>query len=376
MFAQAITAHEPEHRKLLRAGARDFLDKTRQLAAVRALREEAGFDRASHARLGEMGWLGMMFASDGELGPADLAALHRELGRKVLPEPVIASGVLAAAVLAGADAPQHAGRLDAIVSGTSVATLAWQAAAGALGAQDCGISATAQGEGWRLNGTARFVPWADRADGLIVAARAGAGVLLGWLDPGASGLSLHPAIGIDRSASPDLHCDNVVLTAEAVIVDPDRGADLLDRALDLGRLAISAELVGAAEAAFALTLDYLRERKQFGRPIGANQALQFAATDLFVQIELANSVLSNAAQRFDTDPDRTRLIAGCKSRCSDVAFQTVRQAIQMHGAIGYTHECDVSLYVKRVMQWGAWLGNGAAQRKRLQALALAARAAA
>lgn len=194
---------------------------------------------------------------------------------------------------------------------------------------------------------------------------------MGWVPQGTPGVTLRPGTALDRTEVSDLILSDVVLTWDAVIAGPAQGADLLDRVLDLGRLAISAELLGAAEAAFATTLTYLRERTQFGRAIGANQALQFTAVDLFVQIELANSVLVNAARRFD-EPDRARLVAGCKYRCSDVAFETVRQAIQMHGAIGYTDACDISLYVKRVMSWVPWLGNGAAQRARLNDMARAA----
>lgn len=375
MFAQAITAHEPEHRKLLRSSARDFLEQARPLSAIRPLRESRSFDPSFHRSLAEMGWLGMLFEDDSGLDYNDLAALHRELGRKVMPEPVIASGVLAAAALAWSKNPAFAARLDGIRSGELIATLAWQGTSGALTAGGTGPVATPAGADWQLSGRARFVPWAEGADGIVVAARAPGGVLLAWLDPRQAGVMIQQGTGIDRSLVCDVELDKAVIAADAVITGAAAGEALLDRVLDLGRLAVSAELVGAAEAAFAMTLDYLRERRQFGKAIGANQAVQFMATDMFVQIELANSVLSNAARRFD-DPDRARIMAGCKSRCSDVAFQAVRQAVQLHGAIGYTHECDVSLFVKRAMQWGAWLGNGSSQRRRLQQMASDARRAA
>lgn len=372
MFAQAITAQEPDYRKLLRSSAQEYLADARPLATIRAQREDKSFDRAFFREMAAMGWVGMLFDADAELDCSDLVALHRELGRKVLPEPMIASGVLAAAILAGSSNPAFSDRLASIRSGEIVATLAWQGSSGGLDSSDCGPVATVAGAGRRISGRARFVPWADKADALVVAAKTERGLLLAWIAPDAPGVMLHQGTGIDRSRVCDVALDNVEIDAEAVIVAEIDGAAVLDRALDLGRLAISAELVGAAEAAFAMTLDYLRERRQFGKPIGANQAVQFVATDLFVQIELANSVLANAARHFD-DPnvDRRRLMAGCKSRCSDMAFQAAKQAIQLHGAIGYTHECDVSLYVKRVMQWGAWLGNGMNQRRLLQQMTIA-----
>lgn len=368
MFAKPIMSGDPEHRRMIRTGAQSFLDNRRPLTTVRAARDEGRVDRAAYGELAEMGWLGMIFESESELDLSDLVALHRELGRKVLPEPVVASGVIAAATLWWADNPGFADRLAALRSGETIATLAWQSGAGGLSSADCGVTARAEGTGWALSGTCRFVPWASDADALLVAARTAAGVLIGWVSPSAPGLTLRPGQGIDRGPFPDLHLDNVALAADDVVADPATGATLLDRVLDLGRLVISAELVGASEAVFGLTLDYIKERKQFGKPIGANQALQFEATNLFVQIELMNSVIANAARRFDAPAaERARLVAGCKARCSDAAFLTVRRCIQMHGAIGYTDACDISLYVKRIMQWTAWLGNGAAQRRRLQA---------
>jgi alkylation response protein AidB-like acyl-CoA dehydrogenase len=366
MFAKAITTHEPEHRRILRANASEFL-AARPLADIRAQMEARTFDRGFYRQMAELGWIGMMFSSDGELDTSDLVALHRELGRKVLPEPVLASGVLAAGILAESGNPAFAERLAQLYAGETIATLAWQGQAGAIDSADCGAQARRVPGGWIINGTLRFVPWASHADAVVIAARAPEGVLLAWMPVAGASTAILPGAGADRIEIATVALRETLLTDDAVICGPERGAACLDTVLDLARLAVSAELLGAAEAAFAMTLDYLRQRKQFGRPIGANQALQFIATDLFVQIELANSVLANAARlSAEGGGDRSMRIAGCKSRCGDAAFQAARQAIQLHGAIGYTHECDVSLYVKRIMQLNAWLGNPALHRRRIQ----------
>lgn len=365
MFAKAITAHELEHRRILRANASEFLAE-RPLADIRALAETRSFDRDFYRRMAELGWIGMMFSSEGELDACDLVALHRELGRKVLPEPVLASGVLAAGILAEAANPAFADRLAQICAGDIIATLAWQNGAGSVDSSACGARARRTARGWVVDGKLRFVPWASKADAIVIAAAAPEGVLLGWMPAGGTATIVRPGAGVDKTETDTVVLQDLLLVDEALICPPERGAVCLDKALDLARLAASAELVGAAEAAFAMSLDYLRQRKQFGRPIGANQALQFIATDLFVQIELANSVLANAARRFAENDDNAMRVAGCKSRCGDAAFLAARQAIQLHGAIGYTHECDVSLYVKRIMQLNAWLGNPALHRQRIQ----------
>lgn len=366
MFAKAITTHEPEHRRILRANASEFL-AARPLADIRALAEARAFDRGFYRQMAELGWIGMMFSGGGELDESDLVALHRELGRKVLPEPVLASGVLAAGILAETGNPAFAERLAQLYSGEVIATLAWQGAAGAIDSAGCGARARRVPGGWIIDGTLRFVPWASQADAIVIAAATPEGLLLGWMPVAGTSAIISPGTGIDKSEVATVVLNDALLRDDSVICTPERGAACLDTILDLARLAASAELIGAAEAVFAMTLDYLRQRKQFGRPIGANQALQFVATDLFVQIELANSVLANAARLLaDKADDRAMRIAGCKSRCGDAAFLAARQAIQLHGAIGYTHECDVSLYVKRIMQLNAWLGNPALHRQRIQ----------
>ncbi|TKT74787.1 acyl-CoA dehydrogenase [Aquamicrobium sp. LC103] len=365
MFAKAVTTHEPEHRRILRANAAEFL-AARPLADIRALAETRMFDREFFRKMAELGWLGMMFSSEGELDAGDLVALHRELGRKVLPEPVLASGVLAAGILAEAGNPAFAARLEQLCAGEIVATLAWQGKGGAIDAEHCGARARRIVGGWTIDGTLRFVPWASQADAIVVAAGTSEGVVLGWIPAGAPSMTVHAGTGVDKTEFATVILDGAVLTDDAVICGPERGAGCLDIILDLARLAVSAELVGAAEAVFEMTLGYLRERKQFGRPIGANQALQFVATDLFVRIELANSVLASAARFFSDGEARAARVAGCKSRCGDAAFLAARQAIQLHGAIGYTHECDVSLYVKRIMQLNAWLGAPVLHRQRIR----------
>jgi alkylation response protein AidB-like acyl-CoA dehydrogenase len=368
MFAKAITTYEPEHRRILRSNAEDFL-AARAISEIRASAEERSFDRAFYQQLCDLGWVGMMQMSEGELDASDLVALHRELGRKVLPEPVLASGVMAAGILAEAANAAFNAQLEQLTSGETVATLAWQGASGGVDACDCGPVAQRGGKGWVIDGTARFVPWASKADAIIVAAKAEGGVLLGWLPAGTAGLSVHSATGVDKTEYSSVVLDGVVLADDAVIATPDKGAACLNKVLDLTRLAVSAEMVGAAEAVFKLTLDYLRERKQFGHAIGSFQVLQFAATEIFVQLELANSVLSSAARLYaEGDVQSVARIAACKSRCGDAAFMAARGAIQMHGAIGYTHECDVSLYVKRIMQLNAWLGSPARQRQRIRKL--------
>lgn len=368
MFATAITGYEPEHRSMLRRSARDWLGRARPLAAIRPLREARRYDPDFLAQLGAMGWMGGFCADEDSLGAPELVALHRELGRHVLPEPVALSGVLCSALLQAAEreggrpGPAIAAALAAVSAGEAVATLAFAGAAGGVTAADLSLQAVPSGAGWRLEGQACQVAWAGRADHLLVAARTPTGGLLALLPP-----DIAPRVErrqLDGSLADDLSFEGVEVSADQVILSGPAALARLDEALDLTRLAVSAELLGAAEQLFEMTLDYLRSRQQFGRPIGANQALQFTAVDLFVALEQANSVLAAAARGFD-GPGRRLLAARAKARASETAFTMARQAIQMHGAIGYTDACDVSLFVKRIMAQMAWLGTPARHRATL-----------
>jgi alkylation response protein AidB-like acyl-CoA dehydrogenase len=310
----------------------------------------------------------MAFGQENGLGLADMVALHRELGRSVIPEPVIASGVIAAGILAGGDRPMPE-VLAQVTSGERIATLAWQSGAGDMGADDVAVRAEHDGGFVSLSGEAAFVPWANEGDFLLVAARDSDGVLIAVVDGQAPGLKVGSAHGVDGSRFGEVELACVRVPETMIVASPAVAASLLDRVLDVARIAISAELVGLSEELFRMTLEYLKQRKQFGRPIGGNQTLQFTAVDLYIQIELANSVVASAAAKLDTHPldaARMQTAAACKSRCSDAAMLMARQAIQLHGAIGYTEECNVSLFVKRAMQWAAWLGTGSLHRTRLR----------
>lgn len=367
---------EPEHRRQLRDSVADF---TARAVSSRALRDDlqsaAGFSMARWGEMAALGWTSMVLpeAFDGlgmEFG--DLAALHAEIGRAALPEPLAVVPLLVSRLLALGDNRGLAERLlPALVAGATIATLAWQGAPGALGAGEVGPKAARAAGGWALSGEALFVSHAPAASALVVAAAADDGVVLLWLD------RMPPLVEVIRHAdgTPQARVafDGIALGAEAVIAGPRQGAALLEAGLDTARLAAAAELLGLMERTYEMTLDHLRQRNQFGKPIGAFQALQHRAADLYIQIELARSALDRAVRAMDFGADaatRAAQVSAAKSRCGDAALKLVREAIQMHGAIGYTREYDLSLYVNRILYLSAWLGNAQSHRQRWSALRL------
>ncbi|REG27485.1 alkylation response protein AidB-like acyl-CoA dehydrogenase [Paracoccus versutus] len=362
---------EPDHRQQLRESVADFANREATLAATRAgLATQAGFSHERWKTMAELGWTGILVPEDDgglAMEHADLAALHHEAGRAALPEPLVCVGILAmqALVLGGNQALKDR-LLPGLMGGDLLATLAWQGRAGAMGSGAVGPKAAPEGEGWTLSGQALFVPLAQEVGGYAVAADTGAGILLAWIDQSPKVVQTTAHTDGSRQSTVDL--DGVKVDPGAVIAFPDRGAAILDQLLDIARLAVAAQLQGVMEAAFQMTLDYMKQRVQFGKPIASFQAIQHRAVNLYVHIEMARSALLRAAAAMD-DPhadaaSRAAHVSAAKSRAGDAAQLVVKECIQLHGAIGYTEECDLSLYVNRALALAAWLGNPRAHRAR------------
>jgi alkylation response protein AidB-like acyl-CoA dehydrogenase len=166
-----------------------------------------------------------------------------------------------------------------------------------------------------------------------------------------------------------LSFDNVAVDADAVIGGVDRGWRPLQRALLAGRVGAAAELVGVASGSSAMTLDYLRQRKQFGKLIGEFQALQHRAAHLHAEIEIARAAVLKAAQKLESDPDNAELfVSVAKAKAADVANLAVREGVQMHGGIGMTDEHDIGLFMKREAVLGQMFGDVYYHRERVAAL--------
>ncbi len=316
------------------------------LTRVRGLRfRSPGFDRATWAEMCAMGWPGLRVAEDrggAGLGMGEFCALAEELGAALVPEPLI--GAAMAAELLGAD-DALAGLLD----GSRLILPAWQERANML---DAG---TARARDGRVSGTKMFIPAAGGADTFVVVA--GDQALLVARDA--------PGVTLDLEATQDggeygtLRLDGA----------PGRalGAVDVEAALDAAALATAATLLGVMERAFALTLDYLRTRQQFGRPIGSFQALQHRAADLKIQVELTRASVESAAATLDagaTGAVRRAAVSRAKARASEAAMLVTRQAIQLHGGIGYTDEADIGLFLRKAMVLSNLYGSAALHRRR------------
>jgi alkylation response protein AidB-like acyl-CoA dehydrogenase len=364
-----------EHREMLSNSVTDFARGV-DVARVRKLRDsKTECDRAVWKQMADLGWLGVLAPEQyGGMGLklADMAIVAQGLARALVPEPLTAVAVLAARVLA--DSNNHSLKkklLEGLVSGDILPAVAWQEEAGTLDVAKIRTQATPFEGGLRVNGSKRFVTGATNADGYIVSANSAAGMHLLWVPRDATGATMEFDTLADGRQSGTLTLSDVAVAKENVIHSGAAAAKSLARAIDHTAAIAGAELCGIMSRSLEMTLDYMKTRVQFGKPIGSFQSLQHRAVDLYIQQELSTAVLADCLAVLDgvngTEPDanaRSAAASRVKARCTDAALLITRQSIQLHGAIGFTEDCDVGLYVKRAMTLAAWLGNGNAHRRR------------
>ena len=367
-----------EEQEILARTAREFVASRSPLRRVRELREdETGFSRELWTAMGELGWLGIVVPETyggAGLGWADLAIVMEEAGRALLPEPLVGSVLLATtALLLGGSAAQKQAHLPALASGERLGALAFQEAASRYDLARIETRAERAGNGWKLTGEKIQVLDGHVADLLIVSARVGDAdqPTLFLVGRDASGVATDRQWRVDHRPAAIVRLDGVTVPADAVLGVEGQGATLLGRVLDRAMIGLAADMLGGMTAAFEMTLDYLKTRKQFGVPIGSFQALKHRAARLFVEIELARSLVLAASHAVDdgaTDAQVARLAAAAKARCSDAYLVVAYEAVQMHGGIGMTDEHDVGLYLKRARGAELQFGDGAFQRDRVAEL--------
>ncbi|RIV85011.1 acyl-CoA dehydrogenase family protein [Aurantiacibacter zhengii] len=326
------------------------------LRQLRDADDPAGFSRDLWREFGEMGFTGVLVdEADGGLGMGHVEAgiVLEEIGRNLTPSPFIGTAVGAVEALRLADPTLKEAWLPGIVAGETVAALALDEAARHR-PQRVALKAERQGNGFRLTGAKQFVPFGHEADLLIVSARtSGAtadedGVTLFAIPRSHPGITARAERLADSSLATRIDLDGVDVDGSMVIGDIDDGRRVLDRVLSAVRTGASAEMVGVAGGASAMTLDYIKQRKQFGRIIGSYQALQHRAAHLYAEMEVARAATLKAQQSLDTGSDTaTRDASVAKAMAGMASSLAVREAVQMHGGIGMTDEYDVGFFMKR-----------------------------
>jgi alkylation response protein AidB-like acyl-CoA dehydrogenase len=347
-----------EEQQLLKDSARDFFRETSPVAALRALRERGEeWSPELWSSMAEMGWTGIAVPEEhGGLGFGYVGAglLLEEAGRTLAASPLLSSALVCASLITAlGNESQKRSLLPAIASGERILALALNEST-RLDPAATAMTATADGRGHVLVGRkVRVIDGAMAKAYLVVARTGGApgepdGLSVFVVDRDAKGLSASHERDLDNRLVTDLRLDAVRLGPESLLGKPGSAWEALQKALDIGAACQSAELLGIAGEAFERTLGYLKERKQFGVPIGSFQALQHRAALLFCELELSRSAVLKALQAIDADsPDRSTLASVAKAKTGKTAQLAVNEAVQMHGGIGMTDEFDIGFFMKR-----------------------------
>jgi pimeloyl-CoA dehydrogenase small subunit len=323
------------------------------------LAEPDGWSREMWGRYAEMGLLAMPFAAeDGGLGGSAVETLlvTEAFGRALVLEPYLATIVLGGGLLRfGASPSQRSDLIPAICEGRLLLAFAHAEDQSRYDLADVVTSARRDGAHWILNGQKRFVLHGDCSDKLIVSARIEGksrdpqGLALFLVDARSPGLSRRNYLMQDRLHAADVTLDNVRVEPDCLIGEPGAALPIIEKVVDMAIVALCSEAVGAMSRAHEITVDYLKLRKQFGTSIGSFQALQHRAVDMLVMIEQARSMAMYAAMMSEAGAaERRRAVSAAKVQIGQSGTFVGAQAIQLHGGIGMTDECQAGHYYRRL----------------------------
>jgi alkylation response protein AidB-like acyl-CoA dehydrogenase len=341
-----------EEAQMVRETALDFFRERSPITALRKLRDDKdpdGFSRGLWGQMAELGWTGFLVAEDdggSAFGMTGLAQVMEAAGGTLTASPLMSTALLGASLLSlGGTDEQKAAHLQPLLAGEHVFALALEE--GTKHAPDgIALKAERDGGGYRLNGKKTFVLDGHIADTLIVAARTGAGITL-FLVPGEAARRTR-LIMVDSRNAALISLDNVPVGPNAVLGRVDGGKDLLDLTLERARAGLAAEMLGSANEAFDRTIQYLKDRKQFGVAIGSFQALKHRAAQMFCEVEITRSAVLAAVSALDSNAnDATALVALAKAKANETLFLCGNEGVQMHGGIGMTDEHEIGFFMKR-----------------------------
>ena len=362
-----------EEQSMLKDAAKDFCTNNTPITQMRKLRDdkdESGFDRDTWNQMVELGWAGITIPEDfGGLGFGymGMGVVMEECGRTLTCSPLLATAVGASAIVAGGSDEQKSELLPQVAGGELLLALAVEETPHH---NPYGAATTAEksGDGYKVTGSKKFVLDGHVADKLIVVARTAGntgdrdGITLLLVDRESDGVSVTRTIMADSRNAANIEFAGA---EGSLLGEEGKGADILDMALDAGRILLSAEMLGGLQECFERTIEYLKVREQFGVPIGSFQALKHRAAQMFCEVELSKSVVLEALSALDDESEETGELASlAKARLNDTYNLVSSEGVQMHGGIGMTDEYEIGFFMKRSRVSEHTFGNSAFHRNR------------
>jgi alkylation response protein AidB-like acyl-CoA dehydrogenase len=324
------------------------------LDVVRAMEDDAiGYSDDFWTQLGELGLLGMLLPEQyggSEMSMLDGVVVYQELGRALAPSPHFVSSVMSAGVIlaAGSDA-QKDEWLPKIISG-EVVVPAWLEPHGGFGPEGVHVTATADGDGWRLDGAKRHVYFAKAAQRLLVLARTDAGPTFFLVDPNAVGVSLNQLMSISSDTQYRVDFEGVQVGADALVGPNGDAWTTWDAVMHDGIILLAAQAVGGAQYAHGIATQYAKDRFQFDKPLGAFQSLAHYLSDGITTVDGAETLVWEAAWSRTVGRDVRTLAPMAKLFACQTFRDVTATAQQIFGGVGFTLEYDIQLYFRRAKQ--------------------------
>ena len=349
-----------EEQQYLKDTAKDFVQKNAPINHFRELRDsedETGYSKELWKQMAELGWAGILISEEyggSDFGMMGMGGILEETGRCLVPSPLFATALLGASLIGlGGKADQKKDLLPKIAKGELTTAFALEEGSRHTPYR---ISTTAEkkGKNFVLNGKKTFVLDGHSADLIVLAARTSggiedqSGISLFLIDPNSTGLQRKRTHMVDSRNASEIHLKGVEVSETKLLGELDAGFSIIEEVLERGQIGISAEMLGNTLEAFDITLEYLKERKQFGAVIGSFQALQHRAAVMFAEIELTKSSVMGALNAVDENSnDRSRFASLAKFKAGETLHLVSSEAVQMHGGVGVTDEFDIGFFLKR-----------------------------
>jgi acyl-CoA dehydrogenase len=359
-----------EEQQSLKDIAREFLQNNAPVTHFREIRDtqnELGYDESLWKEMVNLGWSGILIPEEYggfDFGMVGMGSILEEAGKTLTPSPLFSTGVLGASLLTlGGSDKQKQTYLPQIVDGTVTTALALEES-NRHDPHSIETVAKKSGDNFIISGTKNFVIDGHSSKLLIVAARTegekndASGITLFLVESDHQDVEITKTSMVDSRNAANIQFNDVAVSSENIIGEENNGASVLEVVLDRAQIAISAEMLGNASQAFDLTLEYLKERKQFGAVIGTFQALQHRAAEMYSELELTKSSVIAACNAVDQNSNDLRRMASlAKFKSGETNHLITNEAIQMHGGVGVTDEYDVGLFMKRARVTEQIFGN-------------------